>query len=285
MKYAVLLNPLAGCGGCAEKARRELPAYLNGELRYIDLTGIRDVYALISQLPAEETPVLCGGDGTINRFANALEGRIPEREILYFAAGSGNDFLRDTGKSAADGPFALNPYLKKLPCVRVGDRTWRFVNSVGFGIDGYCCEKGDEARQKGRIKINYALFAIKGLLGAFHPVTAEVEADGQKSVYPNTWLAPCMKGRYYGGGMMPAPRQDRFDPSGRVSVMAFFCRSRLKALTAFPDIFKGKLAEDPGICAVRQGRRIRVRFDRPCALQIDGETVKDVTQYEVFADD
>jgi hypothetical protein len=29
-----------------------------------------------------------------------------------------------------------------------------------------------------------------------------------------------------------------------------------------------------------EGMEIKVEFDRPCALQIDGETVKDVSVYE-----
>ena len=42
----------------------------------------------------------------------------------------------------------------------------RFINGIGFGIDGYCCEVGDQLKAKSDKPVNYASIAIKGLL--FH---------------------------------------------------------------------------------------------------------------------
>ena len=33
-----------------------------------------------------------------------------------------------------------------------------------------------------------------------------------------------------------------------------------------------------------KGKRIEVQFDRPCALQIDGEVIKNVTKYVAYYD-
>ena len=46
-----------------------------------------------------------------------------------------------------------------------------------------------------------------------------------------------MKGRYYGGGMMIAPNQDR--KSNVLSNVVYKTASKLKALIVFPNIFKG----------------------------------------------
>ena len=86
-----------------------------------------------------------------------------------------------------------------------------------------------------------------------------------------------MKGKYYGGGMKMAPEQDRF--SGRLSVVVYHCRSKLKALIAFPSIFKGEHVQKKDLVSVFTGNEIKVKFSRPCAAQIDGETVLNVTEY------
>lgn len=54
------------------------------------------------------------------------------------------------------------------------------------------------------------------------------------------WLAPTMNGRYYGGGMIPTPQQDRLAQPKQLSVMVFRSPGKLKALAVFPSIFKGE---------------------------------------------
>jgi len=75
-----------------------------------------------------------------------------------------------------------------------------------------------------------------------------------------------------------APDQDRF--SDKLTVVIYHCRSKLKALIAFPSIFKGEHVKKKGIIDIYTGNEITVRFSRPCAAQIDGETVLNVTEYK-----
>ena len=86
-----------------------------------------------------------------------------------------------------------------------------------------------------------------------------------------------MKGRYYGGGLKMAPDQDR--NSDTLSVVVYMSRSKLKALKNFPSIFEGKHVGLKDMTRVFTGKDIHVRFSRPCAAQIDGETVLDVSEY------
>ena len=74
-----------------------------------------------------------------------------------------------------------------------------------------------------------------------------------------------------------APDQDR--SSDRLTVVVYHCRSKLKALIAFPSIFKGEHLKKTDIVRTFTGNEINVRFSRPCAAQIDGETVLNVTEY------
>ena len=274
----ILFNPLAGNG----KAKtQELVKRLQPEpLRTLDVTT-QNLNRLLEKTPVSERIILLGGDGTINHFINRLHGAVPQHRIYYYPAGSGNDFMNDVQARAEDGMILLNPYLESLPVVEVnGDRRF-FINNVGFGIDGYCCEEGDRLRGEGKTNISYSGIAIKGLLGKYKPTRATITVDGAQHHFDHVWLAPTMNGRYYGGGMNIAPEQDRLNAERTVSVVALHCRSKLKTLMVFPSIFKGEHVRHTEMVSIFTGHEISVAFDRPTALQIDGETISGVTQYQV----
>ena len=280
----ILYNPKAGNGRGLNEARRLDSIWSGKSLDYIDVTTIADIRAYLDSLPAETTVVLAGGDGTLNHFINDMGGEAPARDIYYFAAGSGNDFLRDAERTRDDPPFLLNPYLQNLPTVTVNGMTRYFLNGIGYGIDGYCCEVGDKQRLKSDKPVNYTAIAIKGLLFGYHRTLADVCVDGDTKAYRAVWLAPTMKGRFYGGGMMCAPGQNRLDPEGSVSTMVMTGRSKLKTLIVFPSIFKGEHVRHREMVTICPGHEVTVRFNRPTALQIDGETILGVSRYSVSAE-
>jgi diacylglycerol kinase family enzyme len=126
---------------------------------------------------------------------------------------------------------------------------------------------------------NYTVIAIKGLLYKFKPVNAKVTVDGVTEEYKNVWMVPTMNGRYFGGGMMVAPEQDRLNAEHELTVVVVPCKSRLRLLTVFPKIFEGKHVKYTKIFKTFRGKNVTVEFDNPTALQIDGETVLGVTKY------
>lgn len=277
-KAYVIYNPLAGNGNAPEDVKL-LQVYLDEEVVCYDMTCITNYAALLSDMEKDDYLVIVGGDGTLNRFANATEGLKLDREIRYFPTGTGNDFARDLGME--NTPAVITHYLKNLPSVEVKGKTYRFINGVGFGIDGYCCQVGDALRKIPGKKVDYTVIAIKGLLLHFQPRNAKVTVDGKEFTYKKVWIAPTMHGNYYGGGMRPAPDQSR--DSGSLSVMLFHGAGRLRTLCAFPGIFKGVHVKHKNMVAVHTGREITVEFDRPTPLQIDGETIRDVTCYTARA--
>lgn len=282
--YRILFNPLSGSGKGKENAEK-LNGILSGaKLTYVDMTKISDYEALFDSLEPGEKLVVCGGDGTLNRFVNETYYSDNRPSVYYYATGSGNDFLHDIGNGATV-TICIDEYIKDLPTVTVNGKTSRFINGIGYGIDGYCCEVGDALREKSDKPVNYTAIAIKGLLFHYHPTNAIITVDGVAHRYNKVWLAPTMNGRFYGGGMMPTPDQKRFSEDKKVSTMLFFGSGKLKTLCVFPSIFKGEHIKHPEMCTVLTGKEIRVEFDRPTALQIDGETVLGVTGYTVNACD
>ena len=281
-KVYALFNPLSANKLGENKAHELIKFYKeDGMLEFVDITTINDYKAFFDSLDAEDKVAICGGDGTINRFVNEIYDLDIKNEILYFATGSGNDFLRDLEKTPEDGPVKLNDYITDLPIVTVNGKEYRFINGVGFGIDGYCCEVGDRLRNSSAKKINYTSIAIKGLLFHYKPTNAVVTVDGKRYEFKKVWIAPTMVGRYYGGGMLPAPAQRREDRCDHVSVSLLHNSGKIKTLMIFPTLFKGEHIKKTKNATVIEGRNITVEFDRPVALQIDGETILNVTKYEV----
>jgi len=159
-----------------------------------------------------------------------------------------------------------------------------FINGVGYGIDGWCCEVGDNIRASSSYKkINYPAIAIKGVLFKFKQRNATVTVDGTEYKFKKVWIAPTMNGRCYGGGMMPTPDQDRLNPERELSLMVFQNTGKLGILMTFPSIFKGEHVKKTKITKIFKGKDITVRFDRPTSLQIDGETVLGVTEYRAVS--
>lgn len=275
-KGYVIYNPLAGNGN-SEGDAKLLQMLLDEELEYYDMTRITNYSAFISGMEKDDYLVIVGGDGTLNRFANDTAAIQIRQEILYFPTGTGNDFAKDLGKAAPGNPFPVTQCLKHLPSVEVKGKHYRFINGVGFGIDGYCSQVGDERKKIPGKKANYTGIAVKGLLFHFAPRNAKVTVDDKEYTYKKVWIAPTMHGRYYGGGMIPAPGQDR--ASDKLSVMLFHGAGRLHTLCVFPGIFKGAHIKHKNMVALHTGSEITVEFDRPTPLQIDGETILDVTSY------
>lgn len=277
----ILYNPLADNGSGKANAEK-IKDVLSEDLKFLDITEI-DAAKFIADASLDDRVVVSGGDGTIHYLVNLLNGKIPERPIYYFPAGSGNDFTTDIRDTDKDELILLNRYIEALPTVRVSGKELLFLNGIGYGIDGYCCEEGDKLRRKSDKPINYAAIAVKGMLFYFKPRGAVITVDGVRHEYRHVWLAPTMNGRFYGGGMNVAPAQNRLNPERTVTVIVMHCRSKLKTLMAFPSIFKGEHVLKKDIVEVLTGHEITVTFDKPTPLQIDGETFTNVLTYSVSA--
>lgn len=278
-KYYILYNPLAGGGDALKEAllmRDELSA--DG---MADMTKITNYGAFLSD-KSEHALVICGGDGTLNRFVNDTADIGITNEVYCHPTGTGNDFIRELDEKQSKKIYLISQYIRNLPVCRVNGKTRYFINGVGYGIDGYCCEQGDRLKERSK-PVNYTKIAIRGVLFSSRSFDAEITVDGEKYEFKNVWIAPAMHGRYYGGGMIPAPMQSRSDEGGDISLCVFHCRSRLKTLMMFPSIFKGEHIKYKNNVTVIKGKSICVKFSASCPLQIDGETYPNVNEYSAYA--
>ena len=276
--YCVIYNPLSNNKNGTNKAI-ELCEKLGIEER-VDITTI-DNYSEFFTAYSDMDIILCGGDGTLNRFVNDTADIEISNRIFFCPSGTGNDFLRDIEEKDKD-IIDITEYIKNLPVCTVNGRDYKFINGIGYGIDGYCCEEGDKQRVKAPGKpINYTSIDIKGLLFHYKPTNATVTVDGVTQEFKKVWIAPSMFGRFYGGGMMPTPNQSRLDPEGKLSLMLFHGTGKIKTLMIFPSLFKGEHVKHTKAITILTGHEITVKFDSPRALQVDGETVLGVSEYTV----
>ncbi|MBR2929905.1 MAG: diacylglycerol kinase family protein [Clostridia bacterium] len=276
--HHVYYNPYSGDGN-GQKVAESLASIWGEDMKLVNTAEAEDISAYSLALGEADAIVLVGGDGTLNRFVNTVDADRLSCRVLYLPSGTGNDFANDVGMKDAKEPFDITEYVKGLPTVELDGETYKFINGVGYGIDGYCCEIGDKKKAQGK-KPNYTAIAILGLLFGYKPKDATVVVDGVEYNFKKVWIAPSMYGRYYGGGMIAAPDQKR--GSDELSLMLFHGSGKLSTLMTFPKIFTGEHVKAK-IVKVLTGKEITVRFSEPSPLQIDGETKLGITEYTAYA--
>lgn len=284
MKY-VLYNPLASNKNGEAKARSIDVKCPNPYYEFVDITALSDG-ELDDILSSEYEVILAGGDGTLNKFVNMINGKVPSKTIEFYPTGSGNDFVRDVENVCEKGKLIrLNEYIKNLPIIHVNGEKHRFINGVGYGIDGHSCAMVEKKMHENGKKGSYVLEAFMGFLGSYKPRRARVTVDGVTTEYDNVWMISSMQGKYFGGGVMIAPEQNRLNSEHTVSVVVVTSKSRLKILTAFPSIFKGKHLKYKELVHIHKAKSVTVEVEEPSALQVDGEPIHNVVSYTVSTTD
>ena len=278
----VLFNSKAN-NNRGEEAAQSFVSTLKEKYEMKDLVSLK-TKSFMQTLTEKDKVILLGGDGALNRFVNDIEDSVIKPNVFFKAVGTGNDFINDVN-NGKDELVKINEYIYDLPVVEVNGMKRKFINGIGFGIDGYCCEVADKLKAKSNKPINYTAIAIKGLLFHFKRTKAKVIVDGKEYYHKHVWFASAMNGRFYGGGMKVAPSQDRTKKPKTLTTAIFKGKSKLHTLVVFPSIFKGKLGNHKKMTAYYTGKNIKVEFNKPTALQIDGETVTGVTSYQVRVND
>lgn len=244
-----------------------------------------DVKDLLPKLTPEDKVLVCGGDGTLSRFATNTYGFEFPCPVCVLKSGTGNDFVRDINENETEKIEKLidiRPYLKNLPTVEVKGIKAKFINGAGFGLDGEVCYEVEQQKKRSKKKASYTAAAIKLILGGYKLPRARVTVDGVTREYRNVWLVSTMKGRFYGGGMMIAPDQDR--NNNDFSVMVLHDCSRVRVLTVFSTVYKGTHTKYTDIVDIIRGKHVKVEYDIPTVLQLDGEVVIGVRSYTAYMD-
>lgn len=276
----LIYNPLAN-NMTGEVLKDEALEYLKD--KFSDLEVVNgydlDISKFVESVLPTDNIILVGGDGTLNIFANYVYNKGFKNNFYIFRSGTGNDFCNDVAQDNNEKLIRLNEYLEKLPKLTVNGKERYYLNCAGLGIDGLICEKMNAIKSKGKKKANYTWVSFKCLMKQYKKSSARVIVDGVESSYKHVWIATTMHGRYFGGGMPLTPEQNRNDHD--LSFVLFSCKSRIKTIFIFLQIFKAKHVKFTKNVHITKAKKVEVYFSNPCVLQIDGETISDVTSYTV----
>lgn len=271
----ILFNPLAN-GGNGLLGVDEVQAQFPDAVTR-DITAL-DANAFLSGLTAEDRVILCGGDGTIHHLVNDLADPTGlEVPVYIWKFGTGNDFWRDVPDKKEKEMVLLNDYIQNLPVACVNGENIRFLNNCSFGIDGRVCEMGEEKKREKGGKVSYAAMALKAIGYDYKCANARVTVDGVTREYKKVWLATAMNGKFFGGGMKLTPGQNRSRDT--FCCIVWHKTPRLLALPLFISVFPGLHVRLKGMFDIHYGTEIEVEFDRPCAVNLDGEVISGITRY------
>ena len=224
--------------------------------------------------------VAIGGDGTIHEVANGA-ARFPGARIAFIPAGSGNDFARGEGIDAH--PLkALEALLQSngerpmdLGFYKSSGSEGYFLNSLGIGLDAAVTRAVDQSRLKyyfnklraGKV-IYLAYFLWKWM--TYKPGNMEVEIDGERYAFTNTWLVNVSNHPYFGGGIKISPNAKPDD--GIFHILVIHNIPRLKLLLMFSTVLWGGHLRIQGVDSYT-GRTIRVISSTGAPIQVDGENI------------
>lgn len=206
---------------------------------------------LIRKCEAPVKVIVIGGDGTFNEVINGARD-FSKIEIGYIPTGSGNDLARGL-KLPSEPVENLNRILNSTEYwnMDIGCLSWDegeskkyFGVSTGVGVDADVCRRALSSTLKkvlnkiGLGKLTYAILTLQSLF-ALPPMNAHIVADGvDYGIKDKTTFIAIMNHRCEGGGVPMSPEADAMD--GKLSMCCISGVGKLKALTLFPSLLRGK---------------------------------------------
>jgi diacylglycerol kinase (ATP) len=276
----VVVNPAAGGG----RTERLWPG-LRDELRRLGLVfewaptpgpgGATDLARAGAEAGAGLI-VAVGGDGTLNEVVNGAVGEDrPRPTVGAILTGRGRDAARNLAL-AADPRVAARRLVDGadvgVDLVRAqwpgGARRW-VVGAAGAGFDAAVAARA--ARGGGRGTLPY-LAAVLATLSAHAPVSAWIDADGERVWSGPLTAAVVANGAHYGGGMKIAPAADPAD--GRLDLVVLGDLGRLELLRWLPTVYRGGHLANPKV-VTRTARHVTLGAARPLPTHVDGEPTAD----------
>ena len=210
----------------------------------------------------------CGGDGTLNEVAAGAAG-YSNAAITVFSGGSGNDFV-----NLFDDPKAFFELERLLDAEEAEFDLIRCNNDISLNI----CSVGLDARigtdvatyKRLPLLSGFRAYAVSTLVNVIRGISEHyvIEVNGEVIDGQQTMVCIC-NGRYYGGGFNPVPAADPSD--GLLDVLVVTKVSRLKVAQVVGKYKDGKFVDFPDLIRHFRTDRIRIRCDKPTAINLDGE--------------
>ena len=242
MKHLFIVNPVAGKGKSAKIIPQIRLLMEKNSLPYkIEITKAPKHAPEIAASYIHKFPNIriyaVGGDGTLNEVLQGVAGSNASLGVV--PTGTGNDFLK-TFCSQTD-PYKLLPSLIQAEAApvdmcKMNDRYFLNIASAGFDADVVANTQYLKKLPYMKGKFAYIGGILLSLI-RLKNVSATFYLDDEKIEMPSMLLSIFANGKYYGGGMLPAP--DAKPDDGYLDVCIIQGLKRLKILRFFPRLIKG----------------------------------------------
>lgn len=285
MKHIFIINPAAGKGRSLElipfiqKCFEDKPEHC--------IIRVTEYPGHATEIAREYCSVeICrvysvGGDGTVNEIVNGMAGS--DSSLGVIPTGSGNDFLR-----SIQPEYEIKEMIRQIiaaedkyiDLARVNDKYFINISSIGF--DAQVVFNAKKFKRIPLIPGRLAyLFSILYTVFQKRVYNITMDIDGKRQ-NRTILLAAVANGRYYGGGMLPAPEAQLND--GLLDVCLVEQVSRVKILSFFPKYINGTHGEMREV-SFHRGRKITVESDKNICLNIDGEIfIEKIIEFEIIKD-
>jgi len=289
-------NPAAANGKArrrAERLRRFLAANgIDAQLRFTEGPG--DATRIAREVVASGADVLLaiGGDGTMNEVVNgffpARSASPPTTAVAIAPIGTGTDFAK-TVKQTADprevlerirrnGRRTIDVGRVEFPDLQGRPSSRYFVNIAEFGSGGAVVEKVNRTTKVlgGRMSFLLAILSVMPKYGNKRVAWRLDDGTAGEGVANNVVIA---NGRYFGGGLLPAPKAELDDGLFDVVIIGdvdwAFVKRHLK------DMRRGTHLSLPEV-TFHRARSVETTSRERAYLDLDGELAGvDPTRFEV----
>ena len=227
--------------------------------------------------------VAVGGDGTLNEIVNGFFEKDvmvnPAVSLGILEIGTGADFVKTLGPQPTVEQAILHMNDAEPKLIDVGraefvsfeNRTQEryFLNILDFGLGGAVVERVNRTTKRFGGKISFLIGILSTLLTFKNkPIRYRLnEGNWQSGMFNDVIIA---NGRYFGGGLFPAPAALLDD--GLFDVVFLGDVGRLEAVLNLSKLRKGTHFENPKVSLTR-ARKIEAQSEENVFVDMDGELV------------
>lgn len=271
MGVLFLVNPIAGRG----KARSIVPIIkevckslkTDYQIKFTSCPGDATNIAKDAAKEGYDRIIAVGGDGTLNEVLNGIVGE--ESALGVVPGGSGNDFIKSINKSRDIRKIVRDNINGQIRMADIGDCGGRyFINIASAGFDALAAYNVEQIKKFFSGKIAYIAAAVKSIT-RHKGIRVKVRIDGNE-IEEDMLLLSVANGKYYGGGLLPAPKAEIDD--GLFDICLIRNIPKFKFIGLAPKYMSGNL---DGIEEVRciRGKKVELESDDYFYINVDGEVL------------
>ncbi len=274
MFYAIY-NPLAINGKGIELLNRFKIDYSKeiNEISYYNYLTL-DFLELKKSLQDNDRIIIIGGDEILHKIINVYYKYEYNCSLFIYGIREYSDFLIDIN-ALSFKLYNITDYIKNLPYSIVDNEKIYFINNVGFGLDGKVCQMAAE-KMKTHIDFTYPSLSRKALF-KYKKKNVTLIIDGLTYQYKNVYIASVLNSKFYGGGIKAYPNLDR--NNNKLGVLIMFSSNLITTIKIFRKTKKGLHINYPKNVLLLEGHDIKVMFDTPEYIQLDGDLIGEVYEY------